>query len=135
MSRKSDDSRDYEVGYGKPPKRTQFKPGRSGNPRGRPKERLNNRTILQSILGHKVTVTENGRSVKKTMHEILMTRPLHEAAKGNLKAAELIWKMMVATGFGMQQEDKVQTTNLSPDDEAIIAEALARAGSKQDPAQ
>lgn len=26
---------DYDVGYGRPPKHTQFKPGQSGNPRGR----------------------------------------------------------------------------------------------------
>lgn len=26
-----------DVGYGKPPKRTQFKPGQSGNPKGRPR--------------------------------------------------------------------------------------------------
>ncbi len=29
--------RDYEVGYGKPPSRTRFRSGQSGNPRGRPK--------------------------------------------------------------------------------------------------
>ena len=28
----------YEVGYGKPPKHTQFKKGQSGNPKGRPKQ-------------------------------------------------------------------------------------------------
>ena len=28
---------DYEVGYGRPPGHTQFKPGQSGNPKGRPK--------------------------------------------------------------------------------------------------
>jgi hypothetical protein len=27
----------YEVGYGKPPQSTQFKKGKSGNPKGRPK--------------------------------------------------------------------------------------------------
>ena len=27
----------YEVGYGKPPKATRFKPERSGNPKGRPR--------------------------------------------------------------------------------------------------
>ena len=30
-------SGDYEVGYGKPPVNTQFKPGQSGNPKGRPR--------------------------------------------------------------------------------------------------
>ena len=30
------DETDYEVGYGKPPKHTQFKRGQSGNPNGRP---------------------------------------------------------------------------------------------------
>ena len=28
---------DYEVGYGKPPKHSRFKPGQSGNPKGRPR--------------------------------------------------------------------------------------------------
>ena len=31
--------RDYEVGYGKPPRHTRFVKGRSGNPRGRPPRR------------------------------------------------------------------------------------------------
>ena len=31
-------AREYSVGYGRPPKSTQFRRGRSGNPKGRPKE-------------------------------------------------------------------------------------------------
>ena len=31
--------KDYDVGYGKPPKSGQFKPGQSGNPKGRPPRR------------------------------------------------------------------------------------------------
>ena len=31
-------TRNYEVGHCKPPKHTQFKPGQSGNPKGRPKK-------------------------------------------------------------------------------------------------
>lgn len=38
--RPSDQGRDREVGYGKPPKASQFKPGESGNPGGRPKSVL-----------------------------------------------------------------------------------------------
>jgi len=30
-------SNDYEIGYKKPPKQTQFQAGQSGNPKGRPK--------------------------------------------------------------------------------------------------
>ena len=33
----TDTNKDYEVGYKKPPKEYQFKPGVSGNPKGRPK--------------------------------------------------------------------------------------------------
>jgi hypothetical protein len=38
--------RDYEVGYDRPPARTQFKPGQSGNPQGRPRGSRNTRPTL-----------------------------------------------------------------------------------------
>ena len=41
MPRDHDQEPDYEVGYGKPPHHTRFKPGVSGNPRGRPKDAKN----------------------------------------------------------------------------------------------
>lgn len=58
-------SNDYEVGYGKPPKHTQFKPGESGNPWGRPKRSKTITALLKEELEAKISVTENG--VKKTM--------------------------------------------------------------------
>ena len=39
-------SDDYEVGYKKPPIHTRFKPGVSGNPKGRPKGTKNLATDL-----------------------------------------------------------------------------------------
>ncbi len=41
----------YDVGYRKPPKHTRFKPGQSGNPRGRPKGTKNLKTDLIEELG------------------------------------------------------------------------------------
>ena len=41
---------DYEVGYGKPPRHTRFKRGRSGNPRGRHPGSRNLSTVLSEAL-------------------------------------------------------------------------------------
>ena len=60
----------YKVGYGKPPQDTRFKPGRSGNPKGRPKgarnkvPALNEQRMKTIILGEAyrtITVTDGGR--------------------------------------------------------------------------
>src|SRR6202030_3462192 len=55
-----DNEADYEVGYGKPPRHTRFKKGRSGNPRGRPNGSKNLSTLLSETLSEPVIVAENG---------------------------------------------------------------------------
>lgn len=51
MTKLSDDpDADPKVGYGRPPRHAQFKPGQSGNPRGRPRGSKNK--ITERDLGH-----------------------------------------------------------------------------------
>src|SRR5215472_13361203 len=67
-------SRDYEVGYGKPPRHTRFKKGQSGNPRGRPRDSKNLKTLLNDALDEPVVVTEEGRRRKITKREAIVTQ-------------------------------------------------------------
>ena len=51
----------FEVGYGRPPLHSRFKPGQSGNPKGRAKQSRNMRTIVQQVLSENMQIREGGR--------------------------------------------------------------------------
>jgi hypothetical protein len=78
-------TREYEVGFGKPPKAYQFKRGQSGNSKGRPKK--SGQTDVAGILGEPLTVTTAGMTREMSAFEIgarqLVKRALN---KHDLKA-------------------------------------------------
>ena len=81
---------DYEVGYGRPPSRTRFQKGRSGNPRGRPKGARNFGTELQEALGQTVLVREGGVARRVTRRGAVVLSLLAKALKGDVRAAALL---------------------------------------------
>jgi hypothetical protein len=76
----------YKVGYGKPPKARQFKRGKSGNPKGRPKGSLNLATDLTAELGEHITVREDGRSRKVSKQRALIKSLMAKALQGDIRA-------------------------------------------------
>lgn len=93
MKKKKSES-DYDVGYRKPPKHTQFKPGKSGNPKGRPKRRKNYTTIVREALSKKVAVSEGGRVREVSYAEAVVMALTAKALKGDVRAAESLLRLM-----------------------------------------
>lgn len=83
---------DYEIGFGKPPKHTRFKPGKSGNPKGRPPrgdaDPLGE--VVQGVLDSPVPYRENGRNRTATWNEIRIKGLIKKALHGDVAAASTI---------------------------------------------
>jgi hypothetical protein len=79
-----------EVGYGKPPKATRFKPGQSGNPMGRPKGTLNLATDLSAELGEQITVREGGRPRRISKQRALIKSLMARALDGDVRATTAV---------------------------------------------
>ena len=81
---------DYAIGYGRPPLRTRFQSGRSGNPKGRPKGSKNFSTLIAEELAQPVVLTENGKRKRMSKRQALAKQLTNRALSNDLKAASLV---------------------------------------------
>lgn len=81
----------YSVGYKKPPQHTQFKPGQSGNPRGRPKKALTINEVFLKALQTRVSITTpSGRRRSISLLQLMAKQYSSRAANGDYRAARLV---------------------------------------------
>ena len=131
---------DYEVGYCKPPRHTQFKPGQSGNPRGRPKGTKNLKTDLIEELGERIVIREGDQPKKVSKQRAIVKSLVTRTLNGDTRAANLITSMMLRlldTGEGTPEvEDALHhdERDILDDFERRVRGDNAQGGGAGDPA-
>jgi len=81
------------VGYCRPPKTHQFKPGQSGNPRGRPKGMPTLQEAIAREAAKLVKVKQGDEIVKIPKLVALARRVFAKALEGDLAAARLVFQL------------------------------------------
>jgi hypothetical protein len=121
-NRLSNDDDRYDVGYGKPPRANQFQPGKSGNPRGRPKGAKGLKSELRAELDEFVTITVDGKSKRIRKRRLVIKALAAKAAKGNVQAADKLLSLVIqAEGF---EDERPTRKPLSDTDQLILKQML-----------
>ncbi|MGE7157489.1 DUF5681 domain-containing protein [Methylorubrum rhodesianum] len=133
-------SADYEVGYGRPPRASRFKPGQCGNPKGRPRKPKTLMEAVERELDCTAVVREGGREKRLTKLEVVSRQLVDASCRGQLGATRLLLREMGGTAAAKAD----LSSNLMPasahlideTDRQIIASfaAMIRAGAQIDPA-
>jgi hypothetical protein len=78
---------------GRPPRNGQFRPGQSGNLKGRPKGSRNIRTYVIKLLDAKIPVIEGGKTRTITRAEAIAIQYVNLATKGDPKSLAAVLNM------------------------------------------
>src|SRR5271163_2865364 len=84
------DEDDHIARYQRPPRKGQFKPGQTGNLRGRPPGSKNIRTYVNEHLNKKIPIIEGGKTRKAPRAEAIAIQLVNQAAKGEPKGLAAI---------------------------------------------
>src|SRR6266436_405202 len=113
MKRKKKSTR---TGYGNPPAQSQFKPGQSGNPRGRPKGSLNFATDLKHTLQAPITLNDGGKTKRVSTQKAVLLRMREKALRGDGRALDRLLEFARVFSVGPTEATKI----VSADDQAIL---------------
>lgn len=115
-------SHDFPVGYKKPPKHSRFKPGQSGNPRGRPKKSTVGFELIQE-LNRSITIRENGTEQKTSKAAALAKSLVARALGGDMRAVAHLIRLL-PTQF--QAPSEAVDTEVSAFDAAVLQRFVER---------
>jgi hypothetical protein len=93
MTARQTSSAAYPVGYGKPPRHTQFRKGQSGNPGGRPrrgKKKQRMKALALQEAYRSIAVKEDGRTIEVPAIQAILRSQVRLAARGNVQAQRAV---------------------------------------------
>jgi hypothetical protein len=114
---------DEAVGYGRPPRASRFQPGRSGNPKGRPRGSVAFKTLLERELAVSVAVKEQGRRRTLSKRGVIVKRLVSEAMAGNPKHLAIV---LAQDPVAAEVLDAVTAALTRPADAAVKADLIER---------
>lgn len=122
----------YEVGYKKPPAHTRFKPGQSGNAKGRKEKSRDLKTDLYNELYGTIRIREGEREYKVTRQQALIKGLLARAIKGDHRATDKLLVLM-ARLIGLESGDGRTAAEISTADKEILASFFQRQPGEEKP--
>jgi hypothetical protein len=128
-------SKDYDVGYARPPVAGQFQKGASGNPTGkrrRPKA-PDLKTQLQAALNKPVSVRIGNRQKTVSQGAAGIEQLVYQFAKGDRNARRDLIVLCEKLGVDLIEREALQGAlddALSAEDEALLADFVARHGGR-----
>ena len=111
----------YAVGYRKPPAHSRFKPGESGNPKGRKKDAKGMKTLAKQMLTERISVRTAGGTKKMTRMDALLHKMVELGMKGNprmLLGLVQLYEKSVSENLPFEAEQS--SVPLTQTDEAIL---------------
>jgi Family of unknown function (DUF5681) len=113
---------DNASGYKHPPERSRFKPGQSGNPRGRPKGARNLKTDLTALMKKRVAIREDGELRRVSRQEAMLLSLFDKAVRGDVKASS----QMIAMLMKMEVHAAPSEPDIVTDKDRTIVEDFLR---------
>lgn len=118
------------TGYKIPPTHSQFKPGQSGNPKGRPRGRRNTYSVLDDLLNQKIPVTQDGKQTKIDKKTAILLQTVNHSVRGDQRAIQTLLPHMLAIDENKERLAAVRES-LSTNDQEILKSLKSRLMSEQ----
>jgi hypothetical protein len=106
---------------------TRFKPGQSGNPKGRTKQSQNLKTIVKQVSNEQIQIREGNRPRRMSRMEALVRSTFTRAFK-DPKALSPLIMLLRQCGYGGDHDEHAGDVLLGPEYEAIVKDFLVATG-------